>query len=201
MKRARIKTGLTLTELLIASILIGIVMVGAVSIDYALRMSQKTTSQDSLLAMKVSAAMMQITRDAMKTVGDDTDSGVSNDDFGPIRNICFRYDADGDPNNYTGDEWTCYSNDSGNSPDVLTRCSGLSSALLSDKQCSESAGADMEILDLNQSDFFDIVGSGGKIDYIEITLKSLADSSESYHIITNPIYEITSRISPPGIGR
>lgn len=105
---------MTLMELMVATILVGIVMVGTVSVDFAVHSIRKTTADGATLALQTSAAMLDITTNMAKAVGDAQSLGVETDNpactvAAPCRLwFCGRQDTDNDPNTYTGDVWTCY---------------------------------------------------------------------------------------------
>ena len=206
--------GITLTELLIASIIVGIVMLGAVSIDYAVRRSQTNIIDASRIAMNLQAAMLQMTNDAMLTTGDASDQGIRFDDSGTgatdIQNICFRYDADNNPNSYTNDQWFCYSQGGRGQNNEIFRCTslsdtsvGLTNPLTTNEACTDTAtrkGTSLFVA--NQKGFFVVDNDvGGGIAYIELNLETCADPSAAENFITNPCYKLSSRVNPPALSR
>ena len=89
-------------ELLIATLLLGIVMVGIASVDYAANQVQLKSSRSAILAMRTSATLLDISKNAGPVMGDQNNSGVSGN--------CFRQDlnATPTPSIYTDDSWICY---------------------------------------------------------------------------------------------
>jgi type II secretory pathway pseudopilin PulG len=201
------KTSMTLTELIVASAIVGIVMLGVISIDYAVRSSKKNISETSLMVMQTSAAMHQITRDAMRVVGDhssDANRGISWDAVGDIQNICFRYDADNDPNDYTNDLWTCFSLDARSwaaHRNTLYRCTDRGTALAADITCEIAGDPQIQILPWAQTNFFTVNQTGSLIDSIGIDLLTRVRPTAAANVITNPEYRLQSIISPPGLSR
>lgn len=108
--------GMTLIELVIAAVLVTIVLAGALSVEYSLRTARKTASQDALLAMRTSAVMSQLTRDAALATGDARYPGMIDYEGG----FCFRQDLNDPqtPGQYGDDSWACYMF----SPPSLYRC-------------------------------------------------------------------------------
>ena len=68
--------GLTLTELLIVTILLGVFMMGVASFDFAFKQATQVSSDSSFEAMRISAAMLYISKDAAMAVGNARDPGV-----------------------------------------------------------------------------------------------------------------------------
>lgn len=202
-KDLRIKKAMTLTELLVASILIGIILVGAVSIDYAIRRSRNTISASILIATQISAAMKQITRDAVLAVGDITDPGIVFDATGDDTNICFRLDTPSTPGDYNDDTWTCYSQGDTNGTHTLNeiyRCAGIAngSQLGNGDSCTPALNETF-VLETRALGFFNII----LMPEFKFNLRSCADNNIAIdeHPINNPCYELISQISPPGISR
>lgn len=191
--------GMTLTELLIATILIGIVMVGVVSVDYALRSMQKTSSSDSYLMVATSSALIQINRDAMRTNGDYANSGITSVDSGTERSICFRQDVVNEatglytPENFTDDQYRCYYNNSSE----FFKCNLKSSP--ADPSCNSTNG--IKLYNTNTADFFEIITTSGRMEYITFTLKAIGDSANPEHPINNPAVIQTLNVSPLSCSR
>jgi Tfp pilus assembly protein PilV len=190
------QSAMTLSELLVATILVGIVMVGVVSVDYAIRNMQNFTTRDSQLTMESSAAMMQINRDALLIMGDNSNPpdswGIySSSTLTPESIICFHQDVN---NDLTLDGWTCYCH--GSSLD-LWRCPNKS-----DKMTSCSNSGCTKILELSEAAKFDIItNNDNKFLYVDICLNSIVDQSNSAHPIDNPTGEQCNRINPPALSR
>ena len=113
--RRQNKTGLTLTELLVATILMGIVMLGIVSVDFGIKQMTKKISQTALLKMYTSSVLQRIAQDAASMTGDwpggPCDLGFQTQ--GPSR-FFFRQDIDSSgalnntPGDCSDDSWICY---------------------------------------------------------------------------------------------
>ncbi len=171
------KKGLTLTELLVSTVLIGIVMVGVASFSMTIKNLQESSNQSGITMLQMISAMRYITRDASFAVGEEGDRGVWVDDVGVSRGICFRHDtASATPGDYTDDTWVCYVHDNTN---VILRCEGLAAPV------NTCPGSTIEILTLNQSDFFEVVDDAdGRLDYIEIILNAGTHNITTY---VNPL--------------
>jgi hypothetical protein len=193
------KDGLTFTELLVASILIGIVMIGVASFSFVVKQMEGATNKSTLLSMRLSGAMSQMRQDALLTVGDSSSAGIQTYSNGAIRAICFRHDVN-NPASYADDTWACYYY--GNPDDVLKRCDNPPTVPpTSDGQCNAAPDV-RQFISLSNIDFFNIVyDSDGRLDFIEMTLTSLYDLSQSVHPVNNPEQTLTTRVSPPGYGR
>jgi len=198
--KVRTVNAITLIELLIAAILIGIVMLGAVSVDFAIRRGRQGMVQGNKIAMELEASMLQMTRDAMISTGDassPTNSGIDYDDTGPIQNICFRYDADNDPNTYGGDEWTCYSRVA--SQYEILRCTAQNFPLGADGTCPGGS----QVMHENAVDFFAINSNTttNDIESISFDLQTCDDPSQPENPTTNPCMRIQSIVNPPSRSR
>lgn len=102
--------GLTLTELIVSSMLIGIVISGVTAFSFALKETERSTSKSSLLAMKTAAAMSMMKKDIEAAVGSYDNRGVLSFSGGGEASVCLRHDTDGNPMDYTNDNWRCYFN-------------------------------------------------------------------------------------------
>ncbi len=109
---------MTLTELLVSVVLIGIVMLGMVSIDYATKQSQQTTTRLGLVAIRTGAMMLNISKALSLATGDKTNVGIkasaAASPFNGPTDLCVRQDLNGletpnnTPNDLTDDTWRCY---------------------------------------------------------------------------------------------
>jgi Tfp pilus assembly protein FimT len=107
--------GLTLVELLITTSIVGMIMLGMVSIDYALRSNDQQQSRTSLVSLRTSAMMFDITSEASQAFGDVATRCIQ---LGNLSNnntnyICIYQDANGNANynaagDAAGDQWVCY---------------------------------------------------------------------------------------------
>jgi prepilin-type N-terminal cleavage/methylation domain-containing protein len=108
--------GLTLVELLITTSIVGMIMLGMVSIDYALRSNEQQQSRTSLVALRTSAMMFEITNEASQAFGDLATHCIQ---IGSILNnntnyVCVYQDTNGNASSdlaadSTGDRWVCFS--------------------------------------------------------------------------------------------
>jgi len=199
----RSNRGLTLTELMIAAILVGIVMLGAVSVDFAIRRGRQNMAESSRMAAELEAAMLQISRDAMATMGDAgaaANNGITWN-TGAVQNICFRNIPDNDPNTYTGDQWTCYSRT--NASREIFRCTNLAPVAILGPGQSCPAGS--QSIMHTTIPFFTVnttaTAWGTRIDHIDFDLNTCADPGQPQHPISNPCLNVESRINPPSLSR
>ena len=187
-------------ELLVASTLVGIVMAGVISVEFAIRRSRQAASQDMVLSASMAAAMLQIIKDAQQTSGDSTtpenwqSEGIYGSVVGDDRFICFQQDTN-DLFSYADDTWTCYLH--GSSWD-LHRCSGLTTpdwtACVGNMEPTFLLPLERDV----ETPFFEVIRDSvtKKIQYIQITLRCLADQDQSVNPITNPRLELKSQINP-----
>jgi type II secretory pathway pseudopilin PulG len=183
------KNAMTLTELIIASVLMGIMMVGLVSVDLAVRNSRATATADTAVAIQTQAAMLRITNDAMKAVGNSSNPGVSS----AAGFLCFRHDTDNDPNTFSGDTWVCYDKDEND----IDRCTPSVP-----EHCTLSSTGYESVLLGKTSDFtynFFLDSTTKKL-YVDISMTNRFDTTVAAHPITNPDYTISTHVSPPGHG-
>ncbi len=190
-------SGLTLTELVIASILVGIVMLGIYSVDYALRGSRAAASDDSLLAMKTWATMGHITQNAKLAVGDISDPGIAASSGNNY--LCFRQDTTITPNNYNDDVWQCYSKLSNNIHACAKTAGAGPSACANTDQIigtyalKDSCASDCELFT------YDVVLDNvlNKI-YVDISLTNRLKPTSPSDPMSNPDYTLQTRIFPEG---
>ena len=198
----RTQSGLTLTELLVASVLVGIVMLGAVSVDYAIRNSKLGSSRAEVLSKEVGATILNITRDAMLTAGDNSATtwqarGIYTYDVGDnFKTICFRQDANSTPADYSDDPWACYSH--GNDLDIYRCTTAANPSFAGWLNCSTTG---RKLLHVIQNDFFTVVEVSNRIQSIDVSLSARADPNSPQNPITNPGYSLQSSISPPALSR
>ena len=201
-----IKKGITLTELLVASILIGIVMIGVASFSVSIQQLQNSTNRSTILAMKTTAAMNRLTRDAYLAVGDETNRGIVNKLIPPRESVCFRHDTN-DPSSYADDTWTCYFFESALDKRRLSLCpvpTAEADVPPNNTGKCDGTGQRSLLLTLNpaQGNFHQIIeDSDGRLESIEITLSAIYDPTLAPHPITNPTYTATTQVSPPGHSR
>lgn len=187
MTHLRSQRAMTLTELLVASIIMMIVMVGVVSIDYAIRSSQKSASADALLPMRTSAMMLRISRDAALAVGDLSSPGVDTASGG----LCFRQESGGDVNVYTDDIWVCYSMDG----TTLRRCT--KDIATGPGAC---AGSDPEVGQAVSATGSFVFDEALRALYIDLAVVNRQDPAAAAQVMSNPEYTLSSRVFPAGHG-
>ncbi len=190
------RNGITLTELLVASILIGIVMIGVASFSVSISKLQGSTNRATVLAMKTTAAMSRMTKDAYLAVGEEADRGVIAGNGG-TGSVCFRHDTNNDPyDDYAGDTWVCYY---AHANRILYLCE--SGAVPPVDNWADCNGADeVALLDLENTNIVDVFEPQGTglFEYVEINIPAIFSRAGAYHPIDNPRYTLTSQINPPG---
>jgi hypothetical protein len=183
------KQAITLIELLVATISVSIIMLGVVSIDQALRQSHKSTSRNSLVSMRTSAMMLNITKVAQGATGDKSSQGI---DLSLANTLCVRNEVavSPTPGDYTDDRWICYTKSSFD----LLMCTGL----VSPQVC---AGTSIGQLVNITFTWVDQPGSTGSGDfYLEVTITNRYDPAATKDTFDNPEIILTTRISPLAFG-
>lgn len=204
-------SGITLTELLVASVLVGIVMLGVAGFSVSIKQMQASTNQTTVLAMRARAALARMVKDASLAVGDNENCGTEglgsgNVDcglgirwvpIGPPPAICFRHDRSGTPDNYVDDSWVCYT--LRGSYD-LSRCDGMLKANIT-SNCTGAANV-TEMIQLAKPEgfvFFNVIQNGnGRIEYVEFIIRARPKFDQPADPITNPETLITTRVKPQG---
>jgi prepilin-type N-terminal cleavage/methylation domain-containing protein len=104
------RKGLSLVELLITTSIVGMIMLGMVSIDYALRTNDRQQLRASLVSMRASAMMFDITSEASQAFGDVATQCIQINNITQNNNnyICIYRDINSTPSDMTDDRWTCY---------------------------------------------------------------------------------------------
>jgi len=187
--------GMTLTELIVAAILVSIVLAGAIATDYAVRRLQQQASKDATLAMKTSATMMQIVRDAEKAVGNYDNSCMSPALCGPgmvdlTTSFCFRQDNNTPktPDNYADDQWVCYWKDD----EIVYRCAELTMPYPSCPPNTPQVGTVIPGL----AKIHDIKVDPTNGIYIDITLTNRSDPLAAMDPMDNPEITLQTRVYP-----
>jgi len=185
---------LTLTELLVATVAVSIVMLGVVSVDRALRQSQRGTSRNALVSMKTSALMLSITKEAQQATGSgdnisdpgivtiDADSNLS------FETACIRIDTPGTVMDTSDDTWTCYSHDAGLN---IRRCTGGGAAAT----CAAGTiiGQAVSLAFVME----DTAGGTGSGDfYLEIAITNRFDPVAAENPHDNPEFTLQARVNP-----
>ncbi len=200
------KSGLTLTELIVASVLVGIIMVGIVSFNFAMKRLEDTSSSTAILASKAAAFMSIIKKDAQKAVGNLTDNGVMTDGN---TTICFRHDVASTPSDYTDDQWVCY-NHSGAAPRAVSRHENVTAPIpcTSPVNCTAQDSRTMSnLIELETDVFFSVPGgcgactSGNTMEHIDITFTAIRDGNDPSDPLRNPTITLTTKVNPPAHGR
>lgn len=203
MVRGQMQKGLTLTELLVATILIGIVMTGVSAFSVFVKQARDSTGAGTILAVQTATAMHYLAEDANKAVGDNSNRGVVFDSVTQL-SICFRHDVS-DPASYTDDTWACYWYDAASHG--LWKCADRNAAATVPPadfaDCQTGTGeVKLVTLDPAATDYFEVVDdANGRFDYVDITLNTIANPARAANTITNPTYQLFTRVSPPAHGR
>lgn len=209
--RIHLKKGMTLTELIIATVLVGIVTLGLVAAEQAVRMSRQSSMRDSQISGQMQATMLVLNRSASLTVGDSADTGIYQYLSGTDMTTCFRQGT-GDVNVYTDDVWSCWWVN--RATGLLSSCENLNNTVTS---CAGQASLRSWVtltFDASYTRFYSVVDTsdtviapgnaivtGTKVAYIQLTLKSLYNTSKAEHPIENPEYTLTANVSPAGLSR
>ncbi len=192
------RKGLTLAELLIAAIIVTIIMLGIVSIDLALRQSEKGTSRNALVAQRTSAMMLHVVKHVeqaapYQTGGGLFDPGVSTGD----QQLWVRMqgDPDSDPSTWnpdsSDDQWICYDISSSSK---LRYCevTGPPTDCASPSGTLETLG---DIADFQASLVKDSA-QAAQMFHVQVTLTNRFDVTEETDPLDNPEYVLTTNIYP-----
>ena len=92
-------SGMTLTELIIASILVGIVTMGLIAAEQTVRMSRQSSARDNQVTTNMQAMMLAMTKDVNLMSGDYASPGYHTtcDGTNATLSVCLRHAA-GDVN-------------------------------------------------------------------------------------------------------
>ena len=189
------KTAITLAELITSTLILGIIMLGVASVDYALRQTHKGTSQNALIAMRTSAILLHITKNAELATGDRNNPGivVQNPDPATTTNIWIRKEnsSSPDPSSYATDIWVSYTYDTASHnlrsctvPDNLTACTAA----------AETLGTIADLKAIVKTD--DAVGAGHQNYHLEITITNRSDPVGGPDTFNNPEYKLSAHINP-----
>ncbi len=188
--RLKKNRALTLTELIIATVIIGIIMVGIGSMDFALRQSHQGSSRNALIAMRTSAIMLHITKNAQLATGNLTDLGL----ITTATNAWIRLDNPNNPtpDNYSDDTWVSYTFDTLNQD--LYFCTVLDNATA----CTSADETLGTLENFTPTLTIDTTPGNPQL-YLEISLSSLFDLSQPEDPFSNPRYTLTTRVYPKSI--
>ncbi len=194
------ESAVTLLELILSSILVGVVILGVVSIDFAIRRNQQTTSRSSILAMQTSAVMLRITKEASLAIGYESNPGIAvNAD--PSIKLCIRKEDNtpSTPGDYTDDTWFCFQYNAAaynmigctvNEADAkgsLNPCNSASAVI--DNSVQDTMSGKMA----NAS--FNWVASATDF-YIGVSLTARHNPAAPRNPITNPQFILNTRVRP-----
>jgi len=160
--------------------------------------------------MRTQAVMTRIARDVSLAVGDGTGSpdidkgaGIRYDNIGPDISLCLRHDdpITPTPSDYGDDDWTCYFQSAPGGNKTLYLCNQPSATVpvTSMVEC-DGGGASTKILELDPglASFYQVFPPAGRIQYIEIILETIYDHTLDMHSVSNPQYNLRTRVRPAG---
>ncbi|HBR15475.1 MAG TPA: hypothetical protein DD723_08035 [Candidatus Omnitrophica bacterium] len=193
------RTGLTLTELLVASVLMIVISIGVISVNLGINRLTNQNSVSTRMATELEAAMLAITKDASLAVGDATNFGIWTNQPVPSLNkdICFRQDVLNTSGNYSDDTYVCYS-EIGR---TIYRCANIASPSpspcpVASRQLILNAVRDVEFT--NADDFFGMTSWPA---YMIFRLSTSIDVLSACNNTTNPCASLTTNISPTAHGK
>jgi prepilin-type N-terminal cleavage/methylation domain-containing protein len=187
-----LKSGMTLTELLVSSILVGIVMIGVGNFSASIKRSQETTHRYSHIGMQLSGLSGMLKQDALLAVGENSNRGVVDLSVaGTSKIVCFRHDQ-GNITTYADDLWQCWH--AVISSGELYHCGDLPSAI---NNCSSISTAQPKMVLSNPSSFFTITNDAdGRLNYVSFDLRAREDLSRPADPIKNPEIKIVLEVAP-----
>jgi prepilin-type N-terminal cleavage/methylation domain-containing protein len=209
----RQQKGLSLVELLVTTSIVGMIMVGMVSIDYALRSNERQQLRSSLVSLRTSAMMFDITSEASQAFGDVATQCIQINQITQNNNnyICIYRDINTTPSDASDDIWTCYTRESAD----LHKCTFTAAHGADD--CNNGARLSDRIIGQVTADVFDppdspfVFNNRATLNfYFQITLKSRFDpltpslNGAEYQdvlpqeYLTNPKIKLTSQATPVG---
>ncbi len=200
--------GITLTELIMASVMLGVVMLGIISVDYASRKTQQTTSRDTLVSATTAATLLDITKTAEQTVGDTAiAANIGVQSAGGGSTTCFRQDLNAfqnqTPNEYTNDSWICYTTSSTNNNIVKCTQNNIA-ACPNPPPTSPPNPTNAYILGTSITGGLSIAWSNGAIGIanpqapIIITLTNSYTPSSTTYNLNNPKISLSTEVYPSG---
>ncbi len=174
-------------------------MLGVIGVNTTLERVQGGGQKLFFLRSKVMAAMHTMKREVFLAIGNSGDMGVRTTVIANSIDLCLRNDVNATPDDFNDDTWTCYYHGASND---LHRCTNFGAAFFPFvlySKCVSSGGSwdpNFEI-PLTDPNFFNVVLSpDGQIDYVEILLNAVVDSSIPVHSVDNPTYSLSTRIRP-----
>ncbi len=198
--------GLTLTELIVATAVLGIAMLGVFAVDYAIRSTRANSATSSQLSMQAAAVLMEITNALNHMTGKRWDGSAGNQTnqegfFGGNSTcfghncvtVCARYDADNDPNTFTGDRWKCFQQDELSK--ILYRCDLADLTALPCAQNNTNY-----LVTLPSSGFYSTYrDADGRLEHVKIIIG--VGSALGGNPLTNPNYAIDADVYPPALSQ
>ena len=205
MRRLNNPLGLSLVELLITTSIVGMIMAGIVSIDYALRTNERQQTRTSLVALRTSAAMFDITTEASQAIGDVSTQcirvapGITTDN---TNYICIYQSPT--PTGTGDDNWVCYTRRGTN----LHKCQFTVSTTPNPTNCTGAATD--RIVGTVTTDVYNAPDTPFVWNdrttasfYFQITLKNRFDPTTATYAaavaqehLTNPKIKLTSQVTP-----
>jgi prepilin-type N-terminal cleavage/methylation domain-containing protein len=196
--------GLSLVELLITTSIVGMIMAGIVSVDYAVRTSERQQSRTALVGLRTSAAMTDITKEASQAIGDATTQciRIGNITTDNSNYICIYQSAT--PTGVADDFWICYTRRGTD----LHKCEFDVPTTPNPTNCT-GAGTD-RIISTVTTDTFDAPNTPFVFNdrttssfYFQITLTNRFDPTTATYAaavaqehLTNPKTKLTSQVTP-----
>lgn len=190
------KQAMTLTELLVATALIGIVLIGVISVEYAVRSAEQTTSASTLVAMKAGTVLLDISKNGSLATGNETDPGV-HDLTGAFHELCFRQDRNSPqtPNVNTDDTWKCYIHDNGNILSTCTVNAVPNGNLIACQAASDYRSLSDNVVSLTSSFVHNATTPGSEFAVdVSLTIRKIA--AQAVQPLTNPEITLSTRLLP-----
>ena len=192
--------GLSLAELLVATILMGIVMLGVISVNYAVKRMESTTSRSTILGIQTAAAMNHMTRNGLLAVGYEGNQGIVIEQTTPpsVSYLSFRQDINSTPTDFNDDQWVIYT-DAGQANHLYTcRQDAVTGAVPNTVAGPCSPGQSLLLLDNVGLFNYQLVRDNTIPSvYVLLDIQTQSDVTQAVDPINNPTYELTTQISPP----
>lgn len=203
------KSALTLTELLISSMLIGITIIGLISVDTTIRRTQNVASLRANNIMQVSAALLQMQKDAAEARGFGIASISSGGSFPDVASnpVGFIFDASGTISTNPTHLGFCVRI----LPDAISENYFVEGASM---VCYHSAGPDIGIIRRTYSLAWgaptsttnicdrcsfpilqEIPGGGLPLNYLDVKIERLANPTQPPSDLTNPNFWLQTSFS------
>ena len=189
---------MTLAELLVASILMGIVMVGVISVNYAMKRMESTTSKATLLGMQTAAAMNHITRNGLLAVGYENNPGIVLALNTPpdTSYLSFRQDTASTPGDFSDDQWVIYT-DIGEANHLYTCTQDAATGPVPQAAACDPAQSLLLLDNLSLINYQLVRDDTVPSTYLEVHIQTQFDVTQPADPVRNPTYDLTTQISPP----